>query len=215
MADDPRPVARSGASPQGGERVAALLRGDEAAFAALVDEHDDTLFRVARSILRSDAVAAEVVQDAWLGVLAGLPRFEGRSSLRTWILRILVNQARTRARKEARQVPFSSLDDGDGDGPLMEPERFDPHGHWARPPGRWEAEARLEDAELGRLLDAAIDALPERQRTVLILRDVKGFTSDEVRNALDLSETNQRVLLHRARTKVRAALDAYLERGEA
>lgn len=193
------------------ERVSALLRGDTGAFARLVDEHHDTMLRVARAMLRDGAVAEEVVQETWLAVLDGLGGFEGRSSLRTWMFRILTNRASTRAKREGRSVPFSAF--GDGDGEPVEAERFDVTGHWVDPPDRWREtpERLVGDREVLDRIAVAIDRLPERQRVVIVLRDVKGWSSDEVCNALDLSETNQRVLLHRARTKIRADLDTWLK----
>ena len=162
--------------------------------------------RLALSYVRTPALADEVVQEAWLGVLKGLDRFEGRSSLKTWIYRIVANIARTRAVREARSAPFSVVRDDDE--PSVDPERFIPDGHWDPPPEPWRAvldsEARARDRR------APSPLLPDQQRQVIELRDVEGWSSDEVRNVLELSETNQRVLLHRARSKVRAALEDYL-----
>jgi RNA polymerase sigma-70 factor (ECF subfamily) len=194
-------------------RVAALLRGERAAFMALVDEHHDTMLRVACAMLSVRAVAEEVVQETWLAILDGLPRFEGRSSLRTWMFRILANRARTRAVREGRQMPFSAFgnpaEEGDGQ---IEAEYFDERGYWREPLQRWagDPERLTETGELVAHIERAMEALPERQRAVLLLRDVRGWTSDEVRNALDLSETNQRVLLHRARARVRSLLEPHL-----
>jgi RNA polymerase sigma-70 factor (ECF subfamily) len=195
------------------EQLAALRAGDERAFAALVDEHGAAMLRVARLYVRDRAAAEEAVQEAWLGVLKGIERFEGRSSLRTWLLRIVANVARTKGVQEARSVPFSALGD---EGPSVPEERFrgpDDRwaGHWASPPEEWaRPEQELLSAETRSQVAAAIDALPESQRQVISLRDVEGWSADEVCNVLGLSETNQRVLLHRGRTKVRAALDEYL-----
>lgn len=188
-------------------RVASLLAGDERAFVDLVDEHHPTLLRVARWYLHNEEAAEEVVQETWVAVLDGLEGFEGRSSLKTWIFRILANRARTRARREGRTVPFSALESEAEEGAL-DADRFDERGHWRTPPERWSVtpESLTSDRELAARVVAAIAELPERQRTVLVLRDVEGWSSEEVRNALDLSETNQRVLLHRARSKVRAAI---------
>ena len=161
--------------------------------------------RLALSYVRTPALADEVVQEAWLGVLKGLDRFEGRSSLKTWIYRIVANVARTRAVREARSAPFSSF--ATHDEPSVDPDRFIPDGRWGSPPEPWRA---VLDDEARAVIDAAIAALPDRQRQVIELRDVAGWSSDEVRNVLELSETNQRVLLHRARSKVRAALEDYL-----
>jgi RNA polymerase sigma-70 factor (ECF subfamily) len=197
--------------------VQALRDGDEDAFASLVDAYSNSMRRLALTFVRTRAVADEVVQEAWLGVLKGIDRFEGRSSLKTWIFRITANVAKTRAEREARSVPFSSLEPA-GDEPSVDPDRFfkpgesGPTGGWSSPPESWQAlpEERLLAAETRLVIERAIDDLPPSQRAVITLRDVQGFSSDEVRNVLDLSETNQRVLLHRARSKVRAALEDYV-----
>jgi len=185
--------------------VAALRAGDERAFMELVQAYSPGMRRLALTFVRTPAVADDVVQESWLGVLRGLDRFEGRSSLKTWIYRIVANVARTRAVREARSAPFSSFA-GD-DEASVDPERFIADGHWASPVEPWQA---VLDAEARDVIDRAIAALPEQQRQVIELRDVQGWPSDEVCNVLELSETNQRVLLHRARSKVRAALDEYL-----
>jgi RNA polymerase sigma-70 factor (ECF subfamily) len=181
--------------------VAALRAGDERAFMELVEAYTPGMRRLALTFVRTPAVADEVVQEAWLGVLRGLDRFEGRASLRTWIYRIVANIARTRAVKEARSAPFSSF----GDEAAVDPERFVDR-HWVEPPEPWRAAL---DAEARAVVDRAVAELPEKQRQVIQLRDVEGFGADEVCNVLELSETNQRVLLHRARSKVRAALEDY------
>jgi RNA polymerase sigma-70 factor, ECF subfamily len=202
------------------ELVAALRRGDPAAFAKLVDELSPGLLRLAMQHVPSRAVAEEVVQDTWLGVINGIDRFEGRSSLRTWIYRILLNNARTRGKRERRTLPFSYFrrraEEG-GDEPAVEPERFQGRrdaeaGAWARPPVEWAApEDRLATAEARQVMLEAIAALPPRQREAITLRDIQGLSAEEARNALGVSETNQRVLLHRARSKVRAALERLFE----
>ena len=198
--------------------VAALRRGDEPAFVLLVERCHRALLRLARCYVSSDAVAEEVVQETWLGVLQGLPRFEGRSSLRTWIFRILTNRAKTRGQREARSVPLSALEaDGDeGPEPAVDPEHFHSigsmNGGWAIPPQSWEQlpEERLLSAETRACIDTAIAALPGRQRLVMTLRDVEGLSSQDVCGILEVSEANQRVLLHRARSRVRSALEQYL-----
>ena len=199
------------------ELLDALRAGDEEAFAALVREHHASLVRVARMFVSTQAVAEEVAQETWLGVLNGLDRFEGRSSLKTWIFRILTNIAKTRAVRDGRTLPFSALQDPAGvPEAAVEADRFldSEHprwpGHWALKPEAWPEEA-LVTAETRERLTEAIEALPATQRAVISLRDIEGWSSEEVRNALGLSETNQRVLLHRARSKVRAALESYLE----
>jgi len=210
---------RTRASEEDLRLVERLRSGDEAAFMSLVERYRPSMLRIARMYVPTPAVAEEVVQDAWLGVLRGLAGFEGRSSLRTWIFRILVNTAKSRGQREARSVPFSSLwAPGEAEDPSVDPGRFRPDddprwpGHWAAPPTRWDGvpEDRLLSAETLARIGEAIEALPPNQREVIRLRDVLGWSSAEVRNALDLSETNQRVLLHRARSKVRRALESYL-----
>ncbi len=205
-------------------RLAALRSGDQAAFAQIVDELSPGLLRLAMQYTPSRAVAEEVVQDTWLGVINGIDRFEGRSSLKTWIYSILVNTARTRGKRERRTLPFSYFrrraEEGGGE-PAVEPERFqgrrgEQPGAWARPPIEWEApEDRLATAEASRVMLDAIAGLPPRQREVITLRDIQGLSAEEARNALGVSETNQRVLLHRARSKVRAALERYFDEEKA
>jgi RNA polymerase sigma-70 factor, ECF subfamily len=199
-------------SSEDAELVERLRAGDEAAFAMLVHDYGGAMLRVAQMYVSSRAVAEDVVQEAWLGVLNGIDRFEGRSSLKTWIFRILTNTAKTRGQREARSLPFSSLggDDSEGFEPSVGPERFIGTGHWGIPPRAW-PEERLLSGETLSVIEAAIERLPPAQRTVITLRDVQGWSADEVRNALELTETNQRVLLHRARAKVRSALEQYLE----
>jgi RNA polymerase sigma-70 factor (ECF subfamily) len=194
------------------ELVAALKAGDEAAFAGLVDELGPSMLRVARMHVSTRAVAEEVVQETWLAVLTGIERFEGRSSLKTWIFRILANRAKTRGEREGRTVPFSSIDGGDGER-AVDPDRFLADGHWGSPPTGWAElpEAKLVGKETMEVVRAAIEALPETQRAVITMRDVDGWGSEEVRNVLGVGESNQRVLLHRARSKVRRAIEAYLE----
>ena len=180
----------------------------------LVERYSPLMLRIALGYVRSRAVAEDVVQDAWLGLLTSLDRFEGRSSLKTWILRILVNQARTRAQRERRSVPFSSLAPEDDEAPATDPSRFvaldDPRrpGAWTAPPRDW-PEERLLARETMDVVHAAADALPARQREVFVLRDVEGWGPAEVSEALSISDGNQRVLLHRARSKVRSALEDY------
>jgi RNA polymerase sigma-70 factor, ECF subfamily len=204
-------------SPHDARLVDGLRAGDEAAFAEVMREYGASMLRVAQMFVSSRAVAEEVVQEAWLGVLKGIGRFEGRSSLKTWLFRIVANTAKTRAVRESRSIPFSSLgDDAEGE-PAVDPDRFLGAGerfpgHWAVPPESWAGlpEDRLVARETMGVVEREIERLPPAQRAVITMRDVQGFTSEEVCNALDLTETNQRVLLHRARSKVRGALEEYL-----
>ena len=198
--------------------LAGLRAGDEAAFEELVDRYSSSMLRVARMYVPSQAVAEEVVQETFLGVLTGIERFEGRSSLKTWLFRILVTRARTRGERERRTVPFAALAgrEAEGDEPAVAAERFlaadhPSADHWAAPPERWDEspERSLQSAETLRVVRDAVEGLPPMQRLVITMRDLEGWGSDEVRNALEISETNQRVLLHRARSKVRAELEAY------
>ncbi len=192
------------------------MEGDESAFMDLVEKLTPSMRRVARMYVPSDAVADEVVQEAWVGVLEGLRGYEGRASLRTWIFRILVNIAKTRGQRESRSVPFAALSGDDLDQPTWDPADFlGPEdrwaGHWSTLPFDWRGvpEDRAEGSETLRVIGAAIAGLPPMQAEVIRMRDVLGWSSEEVRNALDISETNQRVLLHRARAKVRRALDEH------
>ena len=200
------------------ELVEALRAGDESAFAALVDRYHPSLVRLARMYVREQSVAEEVAQETWLAVLNGIDRFEGRSSLKTWLFRILTNRAKTRGERERRSVPFSSIVDADE--PAVDPDRFRSEGDqypggWKENPAPWEGdpEDRLLAGEARALILEEIEKLPPNQRAVITLRDIEGFGSEEVRNVLELSDTNQRVLLHRARAKVRRALEQYM--GEA
>ncbi len=202
------------------ELVAALRNCDQAAYSGLVAELTPALTRLALAHVPSRAVADEVVQDTWVGVINGIDRFEGRSALRTWIFQILLNNARTKGKREKRTLPFSSLrrraEEG-RDEPAVDADRFqgrrdDEPGAWASPPAEWsQPDVRLAANETRQVLLEAIAALPPRQREVIALRDIQGYTAVEARNALGVSETNQRVLLHRARSKVRAALEQHME----
>jgi RNA polymerase sigma-70 factor, ECF subfamily len=201
-----------------GRLVAALRAGDEAAFARLVEGYGPTLLRLALAHVSSRAVAEEVVQETWLAVLRGIDRFEGRSSLRTWITSILLNMARRRGERERRTLPISFLrrrrEEGRSE-PAVDPDRFQGRtgerpGWWAVPPDRWEEpDESLSRADARAVMLEAISRLPARQREVITLRDLSGFSAEEACNALGVNETNQRVLLHRARAKVRAALEEH------
>jgi RNA polymerase sigma-70 factor, ECF subfamily len=217
---------RTGATttPDDVRLVEALRAGDEQAFADAVRRYGGLMLRVARLYVSSRAVAEEVVQEAWLGVIAGIDRFEGRSSFKTWLFRILTNTAKTRAEREGRSVPFSSLAPAEletGE-PSVDPERFLPEGerwshYWASSPRRFDElpEARLLSAETAAVAQSAIERLPEVQRAVITMRDVAGFSSEEVCSTLEITEGNQRVLLHRARTKVRRALEQHFDESDA
>ena len=188
------------------ELLRRLRAGDEQAFVALVERYNGSMLRLAGSFVPSRAVAEEVVQDTWLAVLRGLPAFQGRASLRTWMFTILVNRARTTGSREQRTIPVADA------GPVVDASRFGPDGAWSAPPEHWieEAEDRIEAEKLGGLLKAAIDGLPGRQREVVLLRDVEGMSSAEVCDVLAISEANQRVLLHRGRGKLRQVLETEL-----
>jgi RNA polymerase sigma-70 factor (ECF subfamily) len=196
--------------------VDGLRAGDEAAFAELMRLYGAGMLRVAEMYVPSRAVAEEVVQEAWIGVLKGIGKFEGRSSLKTWLFRIVANTAKTRGMREARSVPFSSLGDARAGEPAVDPDRFLGdgerfRGHWAVPPQNWAPEKKLLAREALDVIEGEIERLPPAQRAVITMRDVQGFSSEEVCNALDVSETNQRVLLHRARARVRGALEEYMK----
>lgn len=194
-----------------------LRRGEEAAFTWLVDTYSPSLKRLALAFVSLDAVAEEVVQETWLALLTGIGRFEARSSLKTWLFKILTNRAKTRAAREKRVLRFSELGPEDGDGPVVSPERFLPPdhpsfpGHWSTPPHPWsvagdQAVLRRETMDV---LRRGLENLPRSQRTVVMLRDVEGWPAHEVCAALELSEANQRVLLHRGRSRLRAILETY------
>jgi len=189
--------------------LARLRDGDEQAFTDLVERYHSPMLRLALSFVSSQAVAEEVVQDTWLAVLRGLGRFEERSSLRTWLFTILVNRARSTGVREARTVPVADA------GPVVDASRFGPNGAWAVPPEHWaeDAENRVDAAKLSGLLRGGLDGLPVRQRDVVLLRDVEGMSSAEVCQVLAISEANQRVLLHRGRSKLRQVLESELGGG--
>jgi RNA polymerase sigma-70 factor, ECF subfamily len=207
------------AMPAGDDRdlVAALRAGDQQAFASLIDGWSASMLRMARLHVPTDSVAEEVVQETWLAVLRGLDRFEGRSSLKTWIFRILTNVAMRAGARERRSVPFSALVEAEDTAePAVDPDRFLPAdhalfpGHWAIMPTRWPTpEEGLLAAETREVIAVAIAKLPAAQRTVIALRDLEGWSAEEVREALEISAGNQRILLHRARSRVRNAIEDY------
>ncbi|MDQ7808751.1 sigma-70 family RNA polymerase sigma factor [Amycolatopsis sp. A133] len=196
--------------------VQALRRGDETAFLSLVTAYNPVLLRLAMVYSPTRAVAEETVQETWIAVLRGIDGFEGRAALRTWICRILVNIAHRRSAAEVRSLPFSSFSNNHEDSPAVAPDRFlqsGPYaGHWASPLPDWSSvpEHKLLSDELKGVVADAIAQLPEAQRIVITLRDVEGWTSEETCELLELEPGHQRVLLHRARSRVRAALDRYL-----
>lgn len=194
--------------------VARLRAGDEAAFDALLTRYDGSLRSVARTLVGSPASAEDVVQETWLAVIRGLERFEARSALSTWIFRILVNRARTRAVRDARAVPFSAL--GDADQPAVDPAAFGSDGRWRSAPPRLEAdpETSILSGELRDGLLRAVDELGPAQRAVITLRDIVGVDAETVCELLEISAGNQRVLLHRARSRVRAAIAPLVEVSE-
>ena len=212
--------AAGAASPEDVRLVRALREGDEGVFTSLVREYGPSMLRVASLYVRDRAAAEEVVQDAWLGVLKGIDRFEGRSSFKTWLFRILTNTAKSRGEREGRSIPFSALArvELESSEPSVDPDQFLGEGerwanHWASSPRRFAdlPEERLLSGETMALARSAIDELPDVQRAVITMRDIAGYSSEEVCAELELSEGNQRVLLHRARTKVRRALEQHFD----
>lgn len=211
----PQPGTRTRATDPEHALVDRLRAGDEQAFAELVDRLHPMLRRIARGYVHTEEAAGDVVQETWIAVLRGIDRFEGRSSLRTWVVSIMVNIARRQGVRDARTVPFSALAP-EGDDRTFPAQRFagpddEYPGHWTLAPERWRDPAAAALAgETRRLLRAAVDSLPDTQRAVLTLRDVEGWSGPEVAATLGLTEGNQRVLLHRARAAVRHVLDDYL-----
>jgi RNA polymerase sigma-70 factor, ECF subfamily len=200
----PRRGRRPPAVDEDGELVARLRAGDEQAFVQLVSRHHAAMLRLANSFVSSPAVAEEVVQDTWLAVLRGIDGFAGRSSFRTWLLSILVNRARSTGVRERRSVAV-----GDA-GPVVDRSRFDASGAWMSPPQHWieDSDDRMQAQALAGHIQKTLGELPARQREVLVLRDVDGLSSHEVCDVLEISDVNQRVLLHRGRSHLRQALEA-------
>ncbi len=192
-----------------GELLGRLRSGDEDAFVALVDHYQPSMLRLAWSMVGSRAVAEEVVQDTWMGVVRGIERFEGRSSLKTWLFRILVNRARSSVSRELHNAPFESAR-------TVDPARFDADGHWADPVDQWaeEVDARLDSSALTQVVADALQGLPPRQRQVVLLRDVEGLSSEEACQVLGLTQGNQRILLHRARARLRQEVETELWRSQ-
>jgi RNA polymerase sigma-70 factor (ECF subfamily) len=194
----------------------ALRAGDEAAFQSLIQRYHGPMFRLAMTYVGDRGVAEDVVQESWLTCLRGLDRFEGRSSLKTWLFGILVNVARSRRRKESRILPFASLwrrDDSDSHRPTVDRSRFGSDGMWSAGPHSWDnvPESKVLGDETIQHVRSAIDALPPKQREVILLRDVAGFDGAEVSALLGISPANERVRLHRARAAVRQQLEDYLK----
>lgn len=189
------------------ENLSRLRNGDEDAFVLLVGQYHQSMLRLARSLVFSNAVAEEIVQDTWMGVVRGIDQFEGRSSLKTWLFRILINRARSAASKEHFAAPIESLH-------AVDPVRFDVNGHWADPLDRWQEdlENRLDAEQLMPMMQSALDDLPPRQRQVVILRDVEGLSNDETCSSLGISVANQRVLLHRGRSRLREIVEARVDK---
>jgi RNA polymerase sigma-70 factor, ECF subfamily len=209
-------VGGGGGLPPDDVLVAGIRTGDEATFGLLLDAWSSGMVRAARAYVVNEQSAEDVVQDTWLAVLRGADRFEGRSSLRTWVYRILVNTAKTRGVRENRTVPVAGFGSGGGDeGPTVDPSRFrgpgDAYpGHWKESPPAWPSpESDLVAREVRQAVDAAVADLPARQRIVITLRDIEGYGAEEVCEILDISAANQRVLLHRARAAVRGRLEEY------
>jgi RNA polymerase sigma-70 factor, ECF subfamily len=189
------------------ELLGRLRNGDEEAFVMLVGRYQQPMMRLARSFVPSQAVAEEAVQDTWMGVVRGVEGFQGRSSFKTWLFRILVNRARSAGSREKPNVPIDIL-------PVVDPVRFDAQGQWADPLDRWteDVEDRLDAVTWLPILKAALDDLPPAQRQVVILRDIEGFSSEDTCSVLDISPGNQRILLHRGRSRLRGILEAEMER---
>jgi RNA polymerase sigma-70 factor (ECF subfamily) len=199
------------------QTVAALRAGDEQVFRELFERSYPAMKHIARGYVASDAVADEVVQETWMAILTGIDRFRGRSALSTWMFSILANQAKTHSTRERRSLPLSSVASGEAEGPAVDPDRFQKDdeawpGHWATPPRPWQKpERRLLSLETREQLKEGLAQLPERQRLIVVLRDVEGRSAEEVCDLLDLSHQNQRVLLHRGRSRLRALLEDYLD----
>ncbi|HTD50299.1 MAG TPA: RNA polymerase sigma factor [Acidimicrobiia bacterium] len=190
------------------ELLSSLLDGDEDAFVMLVARYRQPMLRLAESMILNRAVAEEVVQDTWIGVVRGIDRFEGRSTFKTWLFGILVNRARSASSREHSDIPIDTLH-------AVDPLRFDANGHWADPLDAWteDSDDRLDAASLLPALKSALDDLPQRQRQIVLLRDVEGLSHDEACGVLGITAGNQRILLHRGRTRLREILERHIEKG--
>jgi RNA polymerase sigma-70 factor (ECF subfamily) len=215
-----RTVTTSGGRLTDEQTVAGLRAGDERTFRELFERNYSMMKRVARGYVSCDAVAEEVVQDTWMAVVTGIDRFEGRSALATWMFSILTHQAKSHRARERRSLPFSSVTPSDVEEPTVDPDRFQKDdeawpGHWATPPRPWQKpDRRLLSLEAREHLKKALPTLPERQRQIVALRDIEGLSAEDVCDLLGLSQENQRVLLHRGRSRLRAALESYFEGDE-
>jgi RNA polymerase sigma-70 factor (ECF subfamily) len=215
------PTVDARAAASDAETVAALRAGDERTFRELFERNYPKMKRVARGYVGSEAVAEEIVQDTWMAIVTGIDRFQGRSTLGTWIFSILTNQAKSHSARERRAMPFSSISASGPGEPVVDPDRFQNDdeawpGHWATPPRPWQKpERRLLSLEARQRLKEALANLPDRQRVIVALRDVEGLMAEEVCELLDLSQENQRVLLHRGRSRLRAVLEEYIDGADA
>jgi RNA polymerase sigma-70 factor (ECF subfamily) len=189
------------------ELLSRLRSGDEEAFVMLVDRYQQPMLRLARSMVPSQSVAEEAVQDTWMGVVRGIDRFEGRSSLKTWLFRILINRTRSAGSREPVNASIESLH-------AVDPDRFDAQGQWADPLDRWveQTDDRLDAAQWLPVIKTALEDLPPRQRQVIILRDVEGLSGDEACDLLGITAGNQRILLHRGRSRLRGILETQMGR---
>lgn len=194
--------------PSDKELIPKLLAGDNVAYTQVVGAYHGLMIHLAKAIV-GEAIADEVAQESWVSVMRALPKFEGRSSLKTWILRIVSNTAKSRLRHESRTV---SLDGGQEEQPIVDPARFKTNGHWSHPPPMWHADtpdAMLASAELRDCIHTALSALPPMQRAAITLRDMQGMGMEMICKVLEVSESNGRVLLHRARSSIQQAIDEH------
>ena len=213
------PALATGASSWGADEqiVSALRAGDENVFREVYERNYPVMKRVARGYVDSDAVAEEIVQETWMAIVKGIGRFERRSALGTWIFSILINQAKSHNARERRALPLSSVATTGDEGPVLDMDRFQKDdeawpGHWATPPRPWQKpERRLLSLEARAQLKQALTELPDRQRVIVGLRDIEGLSAEEVCELLELTQENQRVLLHRGRSRLRTVLEGYFD----